>query len=155
METSILILMVTLSLIPVDDFTWLSQTASDKRAKKIIAYTKNLEVSEIDPHLPKQKLANWLSETLGPGAIIKWEVNDCGEQTGTSADRDRDLPFCAGIDAKLPDGRSVEIAVAVGTEKKGLTRQSGTYVIYITDGGQVHSIGGLHQLPAALKNGKN
>lgn len=67
---------------------------------------------------------------MGPKAKITWEVNDCGEQTGGEADKDRDLPICAEVQANLPDQRIVVVRILAATFKKGLTPQDvGIYAI--------------------------
>lgn len=49
----------------------------------------------------------------------EWEVNDCGEQTGTAAHRGRDFPMCVEARAVGFDV-AVTMAVGVGTFKKGI-----------------------------------
>jgi hypothetical protein len=51
---------------------------------------------------------------------IAWEVNDCGETTGSPADIGRDLPFCVEASAALPGGRKLTLAFLAGTRKTGL-----------------------------------
>jgi hypothetical protein len=49
-------------------------------------------IRTIDSALPAITLDLWLQQQLGSGVEIAWEVNDCGEATGSSADNRRDLP---------------------------------------------------------------
>ena len=93
---------------------------SDRYEKRAIAYAKRLSVSELEKGLPAQRLADWFREAVGSQAKIKWEVNDCGEQTGTSADVGRDFPSCVEANAELSDGRTAVVRIAVGTFKKGI-----------------------------------
>ena len=90
-------------------------------AKQTVAFAKRIDVQTLDSRLPHQNFSKWFNEVVGPGAKIGWEVNDCGEQTGSAADKDRDLPFCAQGQADLPDGRRVVVSIGVGTMRKGLT----------------------------------
>lgn len=71
--------------------------AQAEEEREIIAYGKQLDVSKIDSRLPSQKFSDWVKTLAGEKAKTKWEVNDCGEQTGTEADRDRDLPICVAL----------------------------------------------------------
>jgi len=47
-------------------------------------------VQTVDRTLPATTLESWLQQQLGPRVAIGWEVNDCGEATGSSADVGRD-----------------------------------------------------------------
>ena len=84
----------------------------------MIAYAKRIDVSTLDPQLPKQSLATWFRNVVGPRVELTWETNDCGEQTGGVADAGRDIPICVEVDATLADGRKVAVMIAVGTVKK-------------------------------------
>ncbi len=46
-----------------------------------IAFTKQINVSQLDPALSPQRLDEWVQTLAGPKATVTWEVNDCGEQT--------------------------------------------------------------------------
>ncbi|QQS45177.1 MAG: hypothetical protein IPM66_14555 [Acidobacteriota bacterium] len=87
--------------------------------EELIGYAKKLNVNKIESRLPQQELNEWLKSILKSTTSIEWEINDCGEQTGTEIDRERDLPFCAGIEAKTKDGGKVILAILIGTDKKG------------------------------------
>jgi hypothetical protein len=60
--------------------------------KRAIEIAKRLPVSELEPGMPKQALSEWLRKAAGPGAKLEWELNDCGEQTGSAADAGRGFP---------------------------------------------------------------
>jgi hypothetical protein len=123
-------------------------------AEVMIAHAQRADVSKLDRNLPSQRFADWLAEIVGPGAIIKWEVNDCGERTGSEADLQRDLPFCVEADATLPDGRKVVLVMAAGTEKKGLSkRPGGFYYSAVEQGEEAHTFRNLSELPTILKRG--
>src|SRR5438309_11974924 len=81
--------------------------------REIIAYAKRINVCRLDPRLPRQRFDRWFKEIVGPSAKIEWEVNDCGEQTGSPADKGRDFPFCAQAEATLPDGRKAGVMSSV------------------------------------------
>ena len=120
-------------------------------ANRAIAFAKRIEVSTLDSKLPHQHFVSWFKEVVGPGAKIGWEVNDCGEQTGSAADKDRDLPFCAEGQADLADGRRVVVSIAVGTMKKGLTpRTVGIRGILIEQDGKTRNVSQLSDLAREL-----
>src|SRR5687768_13422891 len=85
-----------------------------RRDAEVIRYAKNLSVSDIERGMPKQGLDRWLRKTLGNSLPLKWEVNDCGEQTGTPADRGRDFPMCIEASAETVD-LYVGVSLQVGT----------------------------------------
>jgi len=110
----------------------------------------------LDSLLPKTAFLGWFRNLVGSEAKITWEINDCGEQTGVPAvDQQRDFPVCFEISAVLPDRRIIGVAIAVGTEKKGLSGAPAVYNIYIdTDRGTQH-IKRLRDLPQALRPPQN
>lgn len=115
---------------------------------------KQLSGFQLDPELPRMKLGDWVAGVVGPTAKISWEVNDCGEQTGSPADRSRDMPMCVGVTAKISDSRRVSILIFVGTTKKGLVEKPEVYAVLIRHNGRVSDVGKLHDLPSALKGTK-
>lgn len=51
---------------------------------------------------------------------MNYEIYDCGEQTGTSADRGRDFPMCVEASAQTYVV-GLRVTMQVGTFKKGVT----------------------------------
>jgi hypothetical protein len=75
---------------------------------------QELPANKLDRTLPAQSFASWFKGLLGPGAELKWEVNDCGEQTGDPRlDAGRDLPTCVEVDATNPHKVDLEIVVSI------------------------------------------
>ena len=111
---------------------------------------------KLDSLLPKTAFLGWFRAAVGADAKITWEINDCGEQTGVaSVDQGRDLPVCFEIAATLPDRRVVGVAIAVGTEKRGLSGQPTVSNIYIETGkGTIH-LKRLRDIPQALHPPQN
>jgi hypothetical protein len=103
------------------------------RDRKTIAYTKAILVSKLDPKLPAIPFERWLIKEAGEGGQISWEVNDCGEQTGTAAeeDRDSDFPLCVEAEAHLRDKRVIVVSIAVGTYQHGITGKPATWWITV------------------------
>ncbi|MGB9105471.1 MAG: hypothetical protein WCC59_11990, partial [Terriglobales bacterium] len=90
------------------------------RDRKAIAHTKAILVSQLDPKLPAIGFERWLIKEAGEGAEIRWEVNDCGEQTGTAEDRGSDFPLCVEAEAHMRDKRVIVVSIAVGTYQSGI-----------------------------------
>ncbi|HEX8369673.1 MAG TPA: hypothetical protein VF604_14100 [Pyrinomonadaceae bacterium] len=92
-----------------------------KHQTETIDYAKRYLVSDIEPNLPRQSFAVWFRETVGKPAKIYWEINDCGEQTGTSEDKGRDFSMCVKASAALGSDVSVGVNIQFGTFKRGIT----------------------------------
>lgn len=121
-----------------------------KRDKAAIQRARKVLISTFDSRLPKVGLDDFL-KSEGDGVPIRWEVNDCGEQTGNPAvDRGRDFPICAEALMALRDGRTVSVSVAVGTHKKGVSGRPELFYVTMTgDDGAAHSVR-LVDLPAQI-----
>src|SRR5690349_13861580 len=76
---------------------------SDLRAAIAIKRVQELPANRLDAPLPRESFASWVKGLLGPGAELKWELNDCGEQSGDrESDSARDIPTCVEVDATNP-----------------------------------------------------
>jgi hypothetical protein len=135
-------------------FTLQSQ-AQPIAEEQIIAYAKKIDVSQLDSTLPSQSFAHWFRKTVGSAAKITWEVNDCGEQTGRKSDLERDIPICVQAEADLKEGGKVVVMIAVGTLRRGLTKElEGIYYSVYEEGGETYNLKHLRDLPKTL-NAKN
>ena len=92
-------------------------SADDTRA---INRAKNVIVQDLDKALPRITFEAWLRGLVAPKSQMTWEVNDCGEQTGSPADRDRDLPICVEVEVGLPGNRQLFLSLGVGSVRRGL-----------------------------------
>jgi hypothetical protein len=93
---------------------------------EVINYAKKYLVSDIEPNVPKMSFAKWLRKTVGKDAKVDWEINDCGEQTGTPEDKGRDFPMCVKAFAALGSDVSVSVNIQFGTFKRGIARDKPT-----------------------------
>lgn len=79
-----------------------------------------LDVAHLDASLESQPLDGWLAAELG----AEWEVSqspsltDCGEQDGTSSERD--FPLCMEIKLESTQGVGY-LYISVGTQQKGVS----------------------------------
>ncbi len=78
-------------------------------------------VSKIETGLPKVRFDQWLQSIIGEKMPTTWEVNDCGEQTGTPVDRGRDFPMCVEARSQSFDVYA-SLSLQVGTFKRGILR---------------------------------
>lgn len=118
-----------------------------------ITAAKQAVVRSLDPSLPRVPFSQWLRDVVGPDAATKWEVNDCGEQTGNPAlDKDRDFPMCAEALVTLPGQRVLHVSIVVGTFKKGVGASPAFWAAYLrTSTGTFEPIKTLHEIPAAIR----
>ncbi|MFY9607572.1 MAG: hypothetical protein WAU45_03020 [Blastocatellia bacterium] len=121
------------------------------KQSQMIAHARRIDVSELDPRLPKQEFGRWLKSVLGRGAELTWEINDCGEQTGAAAEVERDIPTCVEVDAKLPDGRRVIVMIHIGTLKKGLSRAPTIKDTFLEHGSHSYTAASLSDLVRVLE----
>lgn len=98
----------------------LAGAQSKKLEAAVIAKAKNTPVSQIERNLSKEKFVVWLQKQVGPKNPIAWEVNDCGEQSGTSEDRGRDFPMCVESSARITDAIFLRVSIQYGTFKRGI-----------------------------------
>lgn len=143
--------MVIATLLLVTETMVLSQAPSaSARDVKLIDRVKSTLVARLDPHLPNLSLENWLQVEAGPKAEFPWEVNDCGEQTGTPADGGRTLPRCVEVDAKMRDERSIVIMVAMTRSTKDKTVWPVVYFAQLVTPRETINLRQLSDLPQAL-----
>jgi hypothetical protein len=123
------------------------------RDRKAIAYTKAILVSKLDPKLPAIPFERWLIKQAGKGAQISWEVNDCGEQTGTPEEQegDTDIPMCVEAEAQMRDQRVIVVGIAVGTYQRGISGKPATWWITVgPDPSQDEPLKTLSDVPSKL-----
>jgi hypothetical protein len=104
-------------LLSIATVSFAQQKVSDAAA---IAYTKHYLVSRIERDLPRVPFGVWFRALVGATTPITWEVNDCGEQSGTPADRGRDFPMCVEADAKQTPAFHISVSIMVGTFGRGI-----------------------------------
>lgn len=75
--------------------------------------------SEIESGLPEVPIDEWLSGLVARGSPIRWEVHDCGEQSGTP-DSGGDLPLCVELETHAPGRGGVFLYFQVGTKHRGV-----------------------------------
>jgi len=76
-----------------------------------IEKVKTTPTSQIEKGRSALPFEKWFQNLAGKGAVMKWELNDCGE--GGGSDRARDMPLCVGVTANLPDELYLTVEVAV------------------------------------------
>lgn len=128
---------------------WAQGPSLGKTEQAALQRAKSALVSSLDSSLPKVSLEFFLNYESG-GADIRWEVNDCGEQTGSSGtDRGSDSPMCVEADF-MKDHTDVTVTVSVGTFQKGPSGKPALFGVAVHGpSGRVHSIR-LGDLPKEL-----
>jgi hypothetical protein len=74
----------------------------------------------LDKTLGDEPVGVWIARIFGSGVPVRWELNDCGETSGSPADSGRDIPVCAQASVVLSGGRELYIWIAVGTSERGV-----------------------------------
>lgn len=88
--------------------------------KRTVEAVQHLSARAIDSTLTDTRFDRWFRQAVGANAWVSWEMNDCGEQTGSPADSARDFPTCVQAMAEWDDGRKALVWIAVGTVKRGV-----------------------------------
>ena len=101
-------------------------------------FSKQIDVTKLDASLPSESLHDWFNDLAKESEKVEWEFNDCGEQTGTEADRGRDFPKCleGSIVSSTTHARMLAIQVYVGTWQRGIVGKPVLGLISDTKPGQ-------------------
>ena len=94
----------------------------EKHQAEVIDYAKKYPVSGIEPNLPQMNFGDWFQQTVGKESKVDWDINDRGEQTGTSADRGRDFPMCVAANAVKNESIYISLNIQFGTFGRGITK---------------------------------
>jgi hypothetical protein len=130
---------------------WAKNDAIKARDARLIRQVQEISVSQLDPELlPPVSFEKWLHAEAGADAEFHWEVNDCGEQTGTAADRGRDVPMCVEAQADMKGRRTIVVSIAVGTSKKGAVGKPAVYFAQLVTPATTINLPHLSDLPEAL-----
>jgi hypothetical protein len=97
-----------------------------KHQAEVIEYAKKYLVSEIEPNLPQVSFEKWFQKTVGEEAKVEWDINDCGEQTGTSADRGRDFPMCVSANTQKAESYYISVNIQFGSFNRGIIHEKPT-----------------------------
>ncbi len=120
-----------------------------------IRAAKSAIVRSMDSSLPSTSFEVWLRSAVGARAETKWEVNDCGEQTGNpKEDQGRDFPICAEARVTMSGKRTLSVSLAVGRLKGGVSGRPGFWSAYIQSAdGSVQWIKSLAAVAETLRRG--
>ena len=119
--------------------------------KRAISSAQEISASELDAALPNLPFASWFSEVIGPKAGVVWQLTECGERIAATGEAGHDLPACAEVNASLPGGRKVFIAISVGTFKKGVTGKLSFFRAVIVQKERFYQVRRLSELPERLR----
>jgi TonB family protein len=120
--------------------------------RRAISSAQRVSASDLDKALPTRPFARWFNKTIGPGAGVVWQMTQCGEPVTAPGETGQDLPACAEITARLPDGRNVYVAISVGTFKKGLTGKPSFFLAVIEQNERLYPVRRLSDLPERLRD---
>jgi len=127
-------------------------TQVDPFEKQAISSAQKMPASDLDEALPDRPFSGWFNETIGPDAGVVWQLTQCGEPITAPGETGQDLPACAEINALLPDGRKVFVAISVGTFKKGMTGKPSFFLAVIEQNEKLYPVRRLSDLPERLRH---
>jgi hypothetical protein len=130
---------------PIPATDWLTRELARKRQgadDEYVKKAKSLSAQQFDSALPDQPMDSWLRSNIPVRYEVVWgeHITDCGEGTGTAADKERDLPLCAEVELKEGSVLTGYLALFVGTQKRGLLKDGyGLYFGYLDHHGAKHN----------------
>jgi hypothetical protein len=92
-----------------------------RHQSEAIDYAKKYLVSKLEDGLPESSFADWFQDAIGSESQVDWEVNDCGEQTGTPDDRGRDFPLCISAASQPVWNLYITVNIQFGSFGRGPT----------------------------------
>jgi hypothetical protein len=119
--------------------------------KQAISSAQKISASDLDEALPDRPFERWFKKTIGPDAGVVWQLTQCGESITAPGETGQDLPACAELNALLPDGRKVYVAISVGTFKKGMTGKPSFFLAVIEQNEELYPVHRLSDLPERLR----
>ena len=140
---------LVIALLVVSTTTVAQADPQADRDTKLIADVKAVSVHKLDVALPNTGLEKWLRDQSGDEAKYHWEVNDCGEQSGTPGETGP-VPFCVEVDSTLKDGRQIVIFIVNDQPKNGGPPDWRIFFAQLTTPHEKINLRRLSDLPAAL-----
>ncbi|MCK5686681.1 hypothetical protein KAJ27_21265 [bacterium] len=67
-----------------------------------------VSVHQFDQELSSMSLVAWISSVAKDSSTVIWEVNDCGEQSGSPADYGEDFPACVTVVVSVSSGQQAQ-----------------------------------------------
>lgn len=134
-----------------------AQDPNATRDAKLIAAAEQVSVHKLDETLPDVSFERCLEKESASDAKYHWEVNDCGEQSGTPGDIGT-VPFCVEVDSTLNDGREIVIFLADDRPKDAKKDDPPDWKIFFAQLTTPHekiNLRRLSDLPAALIKSQN
>jgi hypothetical protein len=129
----------------------LSASPNTPTERRAIRAGKHASVKVLDPTLPNMQFSTWFRNLVGSKARIVWEVNDCGEQTGSPGDDPEAIPMCAEATAELSGEKKVVVSIAVGTFRKGVFGKPVLFWAIVERGGVMRDARKLSDLEKLLR----
>jgi TonB family protein len=119
--------------------------------KQALSSVRAMLASDLDSRLADRPFAIWINQIIGPKAGVVWQLTECGERIVAPDGPGHDLLACAEVNAILPDGRRVFVAISVGTFKKGLNGKPAFFSAAIEQNLQLYPVRRLSDLPELLR----
>jgi TonB family protein len=119
--------------------------------KQALSSAQETPAYNLDAGLPVRPFGRWFGQIVGPKAGVVWQLTECGAEIAAPGQTEQDLPACAEVNAILPDGRKVFVAISIGTFKKGLAEKPAFFRAAIEKNEQFYQVLRLSDLPEMLR----
>ncbi len=123
--------------------------------KRAVEAAQRSSVHTIDTTLVDERFDAWFRKAVGPDAKISYELNDCGESTGSPSDTARNMPSCVEASADWGNGRTAAVSLLVGSEKSGIALPAGVFYAFADWGGETKSFHTLADFSHFLRKAVN
>ena len=125
------------------------QKVNATRTAKVVAYAKQIDVSRLDPTLPKRPLDQWMRDS-GASDDTQWRLSDCDIK-----DPPPPAPLCVQFAIKQGKG-GIKGLIEVGTQRDGVTGQPRFLGMFLSIGlaEYLESADNLSELPRLVARAK-
>lgn len=108
------------------------QESASRRAARTIAYAKQIDVSRLDPTLPKRPLAQWMRDNGVPTNATHWDLSDgCSQRYDVQTERDALLCVQFTI---VHGNAGIRGLIRIGTMRDGVTGEPSLSELWVGTG---------------------
>ena len=129
----------------------ISYVFAEVNEPEVIVYTKKIQVTKLDSKIQKkQPLEQWVVKSASKKKVI-WEVNDCGESSGSG--EQQDVSLCGSFTVQLSEVKTFTCDISVGSMNRGIIKDDSNWPHLFecftreNPGGKYTSVN-LHDLPS-------
>jgi hypothetical protein len=129
---------------------WAQDGATKARDARLIRQVQETSASQLDSALPPVSFEKWLHVEAGADAEFHWEVNNCGQKTGTIAEHGARPPDVRRSSSRYKGPAHHRGEYVVGTFKKGASGKPNVNFIQLVTPSTTVNSHHLSDIPAAM-----